>query len=417
MRRNERDSGIDAPPPKPIDPELAAAAAAFGRDLGEPVSVGGRPHMIRIETGDGPIRVRRWPVGSAPIRITFVNRVRAALAAAGMDGLPTPVPTSDGSPTVVRADRVYEAQRWLPGRPASRWSDALSAEGRAIHVPSAFPTGGLTQAGELVARWHEATLALCALPSPPAAPLRAVLGTVRQRWSADRALLRPVAASQAHIQRWVKAGEQAFDAIEAALAPADFLAANPTVVAHLALWPGHLLFSHSGGADRVTGILDPSEAAVSTPLLDIADLITHGGGWSADAAEEALSAYASVRSLSPEERRLLPAVSAIGLIAETGRMLGLAYAPSSDRNSAVAEGARTAAAALLQSLETVIPAIKRSTEAGPLFNKRAWVRRPIPPGARGKGPAAPPKPTAAPPRNAAPRRSGPNRSKPTPNEG
>ena len=75
-----------------------------------------------------------------------------------------------------------------------------------------------------------------------------------------------------------------------------------------------------------TGLLGWDRVAAGSPLLDIAQATLRLQGWSDEAVEVALGAYAEARPLSPEERRLLPAVAALDAVATTGRLLEQTYA-------------------------------------------------------------------------------------------
>ena len=95
-----------------------------------------------------------------------------------------------------------------------------------------------------------------------------------------------------------------------------------TRVLHLGFWPAHVLLE----GDSLTGLLGWERVAAGSPLLDIAQATLRLQGWSDEAVEVALGAYAETRPLSPEERRLLPAVAALDAVATTGRLLEQTYA-------------------------------------------------------------------------------------------
>ena len=97
--------------------------------------------------------------------------------------------------------------------------------------------------------------------------------------------------------------------------------ALPQTVLHLGLWPGHVLFER----EQLSGLLGWERSAVGSPLLDLAQAIVRLQGWNDEAVEIALASYAEIRSLSPNERRLLPAVAALDAVATTGRLLEQTY--------------------------------------------------------------------------------------------
>jgi hypothetical protein len=143
------------------------------------------------------------------------------------------------------------------------------------------------------------------------------------------------------------------------------------VIGHLNLWPAHLLVSRVEGNEEISGLIDFADAAASSPLVDLAQLIVHFSGWTGSTAEEAIGAYVDVRPLAPEERRSLPAVAGLDLVVETGRLLTLGYATPAVAESGRAETVRNGAAVLLQSLEAVTPAVQRGDRPEP-SRARKW---------------------------------------------
>jgi hypothetical protein len=230
------------------------------------------------------------------------------------------VAAGDGSTVLALDGHLYDAESWLPGRAPLRGPDLLDERGRGINRPSPLSAATLMSAVRAIATWHGSTESLAARENVPQAPLDAALRAVRASWEEQRQRLRPLAPRTTHIQRWIRTGEVVLAAATEALAGADFLRSRPTVVGHLNLWPAHLLVSRFEGQERITGMLDFAESAASSPLIDLAQLMSHFNGWTGAAAEDAIGAYADVRTLAPEERRLLPAVAGLDLVAETGRL-------------------------------------------------------------------------------------------------
>jgi hypothetical protein len=358
-----------------VEPAIYEASAAFAAEGSDYAQVGGRPHLIKLKTPEGFIRVRKWSPEVPRQRVAFVTDVRKALVGARVATAPKLILSSSGEPFIERDGRFFEAQEWREGRHGVRKMEPLDMRDRAMHAPAALPDDALAQIAAALAEWHLATASL-ATAQAPAAPLRSIVEAVAGQWTDDHALVRRHAMQQAVLQRWIRACEQAIPAVESALTAVNFLAEAPSVVAHFNVWPAHLLFERGKSGDRLTTLLDPTASAVSSPLIDIAQAITHGSGWTTAAAEIGLAAYSDVRRLTPEERRLLPAVAAIDLVAESGRLFRIAYASSQDADWQVVDFARAGGTAALISLETIIPAIRRATEAGPLFKARPWVRRP-----------------------------------------
>lgn len=396
VRRQTSDENVTTPPSPSIDEGLARAATRFFPDATSVESAAGRAHLVRVETPSGTWAVRRWPAGTPQERVDFVHEVLRESRAAGIDFVPdVTVAASDGSTVLALDGRLYDAESWLPGRAPLRGPDLLDERGRGINRPSPLSAATLMSAVRAIATWHGSTESLAARENVPQAPLDAALRAVRASWEEQRQRLRPLAPRTTHIQRWIRTGEVVLAAATEALAGADFLRSRPTVVGHLNLWPAHLLVSRFEGQERITGMLDFAESAASSPLIDLAQLISHFNGWTGAAAEDAIGAYADVRTLAPEERRLLPAVAGLDLVAETGRLLTLGYATRAIVESGGGDTIRAGAASLLLSLEAIAPAVQRGDRPEP-SKARKWEygpRRSGPAARRRPGSPAGPKPS------------------------
>jgi Ser/Thr protein kinase RdoA (MazF antagonist) len=364
------------PGPLPLAPGLTDAVAKFFPEAGSVESVGGRSYLVRVETDSGLWCVRRWPAGTHRARIDFVHALLRESRAAGFEFVSNVADLpGERDSTLLLGDGLFDAQSWLPGRPPLRGAQVWGPDGRVVDRPAPLAAQTLAPAVEAIARWHEATRGLARTPTVPAAPLDALLRAVRRAWDDHRERLRPLATRTPHLQRWIRTAEAVFDAAAPLLANADFLSDRPPVIGHFNLWPAHLLLGRGGGGERVTGLVDFANAAAGSPLVDLAQLVGHFGGWNGAAAEEALGAYASAGSLAPEERRLLPAVAALDLVAETGRLLVLGYATPAVAETAGGDAVRSAAADLLLSLEAVLPAVQRGDRKEP-SGARKWEHRP-----------------------------------------
>jgi hypothetical protein len=161
------------------------------------------------------------------------------------------------------------------------------------------------------------------------------------------------------------------------------------VVLHLGLWPAHVLLGERrDGGDDAIGLIGWEGAAAGSPLLDLAHLTTRCRGWSAPNAELVLAAYAALRPLAPEERRGLPAVAALDLVAAAGHLLDLAYGPRGEEAWPPPTALRAGAEFLVASLEAAA-AVAAQGDAPRKGAARRWQHRPKPSpgGARGGGSA------------------------------
>jgi Ser/Thr protein kinase RdoA (MazF antagonist) len=361
-----------------IDPsidDLAAAARAFFPDLTRIVPVIGSTHLVRVETPSGAWAVRRWPPATTEARIRFVHSVLRQARDAGIALVPAAADGHGDDGLLLLGGTHYDAQSWLPGRPLGRsLPDLPSAEGQ-INLPTSASPALMTNLIETVARFHTASEPLARRPSVPAAPLQRVASVVRRAWEGHRARLRPIAPRTPAVQRWLRVSEQALPAAVGALErqPANWQ--ETSVAGHHDLWPAHVLTERHGDTQQLTGLVDFADLAAGSPLLDLAQLVGHFGGWSAETAELTVETYASIRPLLPEQRRLLPAVAALDLVAEAGWLLVVTYATPRPDDALPPKELRLGADALVASLEVTATVVLHG-DTRPSPTTRKWVRRP-----------------------------------------
>jgi hypothetical protein len=379
--------------PEAVGTELTDAARRFFPSATSIEPAAGRAHLARVEAPSGVWAVRRWPAGTPRARLDFVHALLKESRGAGIGFVPEVTPQPDDGTVVAIGGSFYDAESWLPGRAPTRGSDVVDDRGLGINRPASLPATTMTAAVRAIASWHGATQEMAGRKDVPQAPLDAVLHAVQSTWEEQRRRLRPLAPRTPHIQRWLRSGEVVLAGAVDSLTAVEFLRGRPLVVGHLNLWPAHLLVSRVEGHDEISALIDFADAAASSPLVDLAQLIAHFSGWTGAAAEEAIGAYADVRPLAPEERRSLPAVAGLDLVVETGRLLTLGYASPAIARSGVAEPVRSGAALLLQSLEAVTPAVQRGDRPEP-SRARKWdysTRRGGSTARRGGGAASPPR--------------------------
>ncbi len=114
---------------------------------------------------------------------------------------------------------------------------------------------------------------------------------------------------------------------------------------------------------RISGLLGWERTAVGSPLLDLAQATLRLRGWSDDAVETTVGYYSDVRDLTPEERRLFPAVAALDVVATTGRLLEQTFLAGSDERPPLP--LRSAVEMMIRSMN----AVERSL-LGPIERKK-----------------------------------------------
>jgi Ser/Thr protein kinase RdoA (MazF antagonist) len=371
-----RSAPLERDPQPSVPSDLAEAARAFFPDATRIEAVGAGA-LVRVEAPPGDWSVRRWRPGTSEGRIRFVHDLLRTIRDAGIDVVPAVGALPGGEEVLDRDGSLYDAQGWLPGGPVGRATLVRGPGGESVNLPAPLAEAATTETIKTVARIHGATQRLARARGAPFTTLSEVARAVQDGWERARARLRPVAATTPAVQRWIRAGERALPAAVRDLAAASSVFHDASVVGHGDLWPAHVLWQRaergSEGQARLSGIVDWTDAAAASPLLDLAQLVGHFGGWSGRNAEEAIGAYAAVRRLDPDERRLLPAVAVLDLVAEAGWLLTLAYADA-DRGEQTPSALRDGADAIVASLENAAEvAVRGDRPAKPV--RRRWVRR------------------------------------------
>ncbi len=323
-------------------------------------------------TPAGLRRVHRWPPTATVAEIGFSREVMATARAAGLTLVPALVAAPGdatesalrlGDPALHRAGMATRARR----RPERR-STGRSPNDR-IDIPVALTPGQFAQIITAVAQLHTATSSLTGQRDVPTAPLSMLPGAVYQAHDQHLRVLRGRARREPAIQRWLAIGERLLASAEPIVVQAAPDQQLPSSVLHLGLWPAHVLID----SEPVVGLLGWETVSVGSPLLDLAQATLRLQGWSDEAVEAAVGAYGSVRPLTPDERRLLPAVAALDAVATTGRLLEQTYA--------VAETARppTALRAGIDTMLRSMSALERSLNAQAAVGKSKrtpWRRGP-----------------------------------------
>jgi hypothetical protein len=332
-----------------VDPAVVIAAAKLLPGTPPLTPVGDRPFLLRTTVDGLELRLRRWPDGTVPERVRFVNRLQSILAEA--DPTICAAPYSGGpaeQPTLQVGGAMVDVQAWLPGHPSTERSIVQQPDEHTLHRPTELSEERLNALIQRVALMHDRAEPLTRERASPVATVPQLLRAIGQNWRLARVSLRPVAPQYPPIQRWLRLGEQLLPAAEHAITEANLSDKRP-VIAHLSLWPAHALFDRT----EMTGLLDFGAAVMTTPLLDVAQLATRFPGWTVEHAELVVGRYTDVRQLSPDERRALPALAAMDMVIEAARLLRVGYVSDLPAGAKVAIAARAGAQDLLNSIEAV----------------------------------------------------------------
>ena len=307
-----------------VGEDLLQAARTFFPDFTTAEAIPGHPDIVKISSPAGTGRVRRWPAGVLATDIAFGHEVMATARDTGLIPVPRLVspPSASNEPSLRIGSRRFDAQEWMLGAPPPRSEAAWPNPEDRIDIPVVLAPAAFSAVIATTARLHDVTTTIAARQGIPTAPMSMLPGAVRQAHGRHLAALRARARREPAIQRWLATGERLMAAAEPIVLATPEELGLPASVLHLGLWPAHVLLE----GNALTGLLGWGRVAAGSPLLDIAQATLRLQGWSDEVVELALGAYAEARPLSPEERRLLPAVAALDAVATTGRLLEQTYA-------------------------------------------------------------------------------------------
>lgn len=350
--------------PSSSETAMQQAVRAFLPEASGVAAIPGHPDLARVTTPGGHWRVRRWPQGTPDSDVTFSHEV-LEIARRAEPGL---VPELRLTPHDTPADAVrieghlYDVQQWLPGEPAKGAEIAWPGQDDRIDVPLAVPHEAFTQVITSLGRLHAASEGLATTKGAPSAALGLLPGAVEAAQRRQVSALRTRARFEPAIQRWLATGERLLSTATPIIEQATERGNLSTAVLHLGTWPAHVLVQDG----QVSGLLGWERAAVGSPLLDLAQATLRLRGWTDDAVETTVGYYSDVRDLTPEERRLFPAVAALDVVATTGRLLEQTFLTGSEERPPLP--LRAAVEMMIRSMN----AVERSLLGPVERKKRVW---------------------------------------------
>lgn len=365
----------------PLSSDLQVVASRFFPEVQAIEAVPGASGLARVEVPTGTWLVRRRPDGTAMERIAFVHEALRLGHEQGLDALPAVAGASEGSlperPTIVAHEtHLYEALSWMPGDPAVR-RPVVTWEGGSVDLPGELPGELDLDLAASIARFHAATTGALEAAGAPRSPLSGFSAAANRAWRQQLNQLDPLSPRVPSVRAWRAAARRAVNLAMTRIEEAAEAGQEVTVVVHGNVWPSHVLASRSGPDQRITGIIDWTDAIATSPLIDIAQMITHFSGWTPDHAEAVLSAYHDERPLKPVERRLLPAVAALDLVVQVGRLLAVGYGDTARLDQGERSLVRNGAAAMTASLETLANVLEYGETRPPRQFKKWVYRKPV----------------------------------------
>jgi Ser/Thr protein kinase RdoA (MazF antagonist) len=259
--------------------------------------------LWRIEASGEPLCLRRWPAEyPSRQRLEQIHAVLLHVARQGFSAAPVPRATRDGPTVVDLGGHLWELTSWMPGK--ADYGDHPS------HAR-------LSAALRALAQFHRAAATCPGLASSPGVSpgiaarrqqlQQLVAGGASQIERAMPQVAWPQMTDAA--RRWLALLPQAASILDPALEAAARIDV-PLQPCLRDIWHDHVLFT----GDEVSGIVDFGAMRQECVAGDIARLLgslvqDDAVGW-----RSGIAAYESVRALSSEERILIAAFDASGVV-------------------------------------------------------------------------------------------------------
>lgn len=312
--------------------------------------------LVHMTGAEGDIVLRQWAPETTTTRIEWLADALNVASEATGNLVPTfdAVPGTPDARSILIDGRRYTRASFLPGRPLGRYGGSRTPDGETINIPlheSAGAQERITEATRIIARIHTATRNVAGREDAPVATLGQMMQSVRDIWAEQRRLLGDIAADNRDIRRWLRCGNRIIPTSSDLLRNETAILHERTVLVHGNFWPDDILVDRKG--QEITGIVGWSTGAAGSPVLDLAGLAVHMQGWSAPLTEAIVQTYAGIAPLLPEQRRMVPVVASLDLVARVAWLLHLNYVDDRMIGHPAMPVIRSGMKTLLNSLETL----------------------------------------------------------------
>lgn len=248
----------------------------------------------RLQTAVGTLCLRRWPAEHpTPAQLATIHAVLQHVHVAGVETIPVPIPSRDGTSYVQHTGFLWELTPWMPGR-----ADYQQAPSR----------NRLAAALEALGQFHRAAASFAGnCGSPVVAP-----GVQQRRKLLDSLLrgdlqqiqaainMQPNGEMKSTAQRILTLFPLVAGQISSQLATADRLAV-PTQPCIRDIWHDHVLFT----GEQVTGLVDFGAMKNDSVAADLSRLLGSLAGDEVKDWECGLEAYQRICRLSQQELQLI----------------------------------------------------------------------------------------------------------------
>jgi len=331
--------------------------------------------IVHMTGPKGDILLRQWPASATAGHISWIADALDAAHQSIGDQIPTiaPLPDTPERRSLAIMGHQYTRSSYLPGFPLGRYGGYRTPAGQTINLPLHESAGAgdlVMEAARLIARVHLATGDIAERNDAPISNLNQMLRSVRDVWAEQRRLLGDIAADNRDIRRWLRCGNRIIPTASDLLRNEPTLMQERSVLVHGNFWPDDILVDRSAGNERITGIVGWQSAAAGSPVLDLAALAVHMQGWSAATTEAIVESYSRVAPLRPEQRRLVPVVASLDLVACVAWLLRLNYVDDNMIGHRAMPVIRSGMKTLLNSLEVLTHILAPDIEQTTRFQRR-----------------------------------------------
>ena len=314
--------------------------------------------LLHMTGPDGDIVIRQWPAETTNSRIEWLADALALANSTAGDRIPTihPLSHTPEKHTLLIKGHHYTRSPYLPGRSLGRYGGYRATDGTTINLPLPESAGAeelVMEAARTLARVHTATADISQRTDAPVLTLIQMMRSVRDVWSEQRRLLGDIAAEQRDIRRWLRCGNRIIPTASDLLRNEQTLMHERSAMVQANFWPDDILVERHNGEQQVSGIVGWQSAVAGSPVMDLAALAVHMQGWSAALTESIVESYSQVAPLRPEQRRLVPVVASLDLVARVAWLLRLNYVDDSMIGHPAMPVIRSGMKTLLNSLEVL----------------------------------------------------------------
>lgn len=255
--------------------------------------------------------LRQW-VDTTEDQIRFIHDVLIQSRAHGFGGLPRLAHAKTGESLLLFDDGWFDAQEWIAGGPAyglgmqnthqrmpnTAWHFTAEKRRAVTIALAAFHASTETLESRL-RQQHISAHVMSMLPQMP----------TQQQLTLEAHHITDNPANKMLLSQWLELLPRLTTYLHGQVT-ANTLVQGASVICHGDLWSDHVYFVEG----RFSGFTDFGALTVTSPAVDLAQLILHFGGW--QTREEVLAMYTNDCVLSAQDEGMLSIVAVSDLVSE-----------------------------------------------------------------------------------------------------